>query len=127
VAQQIGTPIGIAIANIVANNINSPAAKGAELLPGYRAAFYSYAAMAGVGLVVTILFAANGDPVRMHQSPVEDGEAGAGEEEAGGEKKDSSDKKIASKVMTSLESVGRPGEKIELEDVQPSEKSELKG
>lgn len=125
VAQQIGTPIGIAIANIVANNINSPAAKGAELLPGYRAAFYSCAVMAGVGLVVTILFAANSDPVRMYSSPV--GEDRIGDEEAGPEKETS--KVLKEGSLTSLENVGvQPGEKSEVEESsdQPGEKTELK-
>lgn len=126
--QQIGAPIGIAVANIVANNFNSPTAKGAEFLPGYRAALYSYATMAGIGLVATILFAANNDPAEMHQSPLEDGAADAGDEEAGREKKEGSGEKITSEVMISLGSVGRPGEKIELEEnvVQPGEKYELK-
>lgn len=125
VAQQIGTPIGIAIANIVANNINSPTAKGAELVPGYRAAFYSYAVMAGVGLVVTIFFAPNSDPIRMHSSPA--GEDRAGDEEAGREKETSEVLKGSS--LTSLENVGaQPGEKSEVEEssVQPGEKTELK-
>ncbi|KAH7057545.1 major facilitator superfamily domain-containing protein [Linnemannia elongata] len=125
VAQQIGTPIGIAIANIVANNINSPTAKGAELLPGYRAAFYSCAVMAGVGLVVTILFAANSDPVRMYSSPA--GEDRTMDEEAGPEKETS--KVLKEGSLTSLENVGvQPGEKSEVEESsdQPGEKTELK-
>lgn len=125
VAQQIGTPIGIAIANIVANNINSPTAKGAELLPGYRAAFYSCAVMAGVGLVVTILFAANSDPVRMYSSPA--GEDRTMDEEAGPEKETS--KVLKEGSLTSLENVGvQPGEKSEVEESsdQPGEKTESK-
>lgn len=61
VSVQVGAPIGIAISNIVANHRNSPEAQGADLLPGYVDAFYSCAAMAGVGLIVTVLFAANQD------------------------------------------------------------------
>ncbi|KAG9072025.1 hypothetical protein KI688_006247 [Linnemannia hyalina] len=124
-AQQIGTPIGIAIANIVANNVNSPTAKGAELLPGYRAAFYSYAVMAGVGLVVTILFAANSDPVRMHSPPA--GEVCAGDDEAGREKETSEVLKGGSLMSLGDVSV-QPGEKSEMEEssVQPGEKTELK-
>ncbi|KAF9934779.1 hypothetical protein FBU30_000073 [Linnemannia zychae] len=72
VAQQIGTPIGIAIANIVASGKNSPSATGAELLPGYQAALYSYAVMAGVGLLVTLFFAANRDPTKAQQELPED-------------------------------------------------------
>ncbi|KAF9192798.1 hypothetical protein BGZ51_004783 [Haplosporangium sp. Z 767] len=65
VALQIGAPIGIAISNIIANGRNAPGATGAALLTGYRAAFYSFAVMAGIGLVVTIIFAANSDPAKM--------------------------------------------------------------
>ncbi|KAF9156338.1 hypothetical protein BG015_005991 [Linnemannia schmuckeri] len=68
VAQQLGTPIGIAIANIVANSKNSLTAMGAELLPGYRASFYAVTAIAGVGLVFTALVAANSDPVKVEES-----------------------------------------------------------
>jgi hypothetical protein len=70
VAQQLGTPIGIAIANIAANSKNSLMDIGAELLPGYRASFYAYTGIAGVGLVITILFAANSDPVKVEDSDV---------------------------------------------------------
>ncbi|KAF8915783.1 hypothetical protein BGZ58_005420, partial [Dissophora ornata] len=64
VALQISAPVGIAIANIIANTRNSATAMGAELLPGYQAAFYSAAVMSGVGLVATIILAANSDPVK---------------------------------------------------------------
>lgn len=64
VALQIGAPIGIAISNIIANGKNPANAVGKELLPGYKDAFYSYAVMAGVGLVLTIIFAANRDPAK---------------------------------------------------------------
>ncbi|KAF9127062.1 hypothetical protein BGW39_006151 [Mortierella sp. 14UC] len=137
VAQQIGTPVGIAIANIIANGKNSPTATGAELLPGYRAAFYSYTVMAGVGLVVTIIFGTNSDPARMHATPAEEGGAStaAGDEEAAHEKKVGQVASDAKKgvqsgsngSLASLENVGRPGEKTELENVgQPGEKAELK-
>ncbi|KAG0380994.1 hypothetical protein BGX24_001706 [Mortierella sp. AD032] len=135
VAQQIGTPIGIAIANIIANGKNSPTAIGAELLPGYRAAFYSYAVMASVGLVVTVIFAPNRDPVRMHAAPAEEGYvASSGDRENAHEKIDQvvgdSKKGIKSGSQASLaflENVGRPSEKAELKDVgQPGEKIELR-
>ncbi|KAK3842699.1 MAG: major facilitator superfamily domain-containing protein [Linnemannia gamsii] len=64
VAQQLGTPIGIAIANIAANSKNSITTVGAQLLPGYRASFYAVTGIAGVGLVLTILVAANSDPTK---------------------------------------------------------------
>ena len=81
---QLGAPVGIAISNIIANSRNPVGAVGADLLPGYRAAFYSYAIMGGVGLVLTILFAANQDPARIPETnPIEVAAvaAGAGEEE----------------------------------------------
>ncbi|KAF9907885.1 hypothetical protein EC991_010398 [Linnemannia zychae] len=141
VAQQIGTPIGIAIANIIANGKNSPTATGAELLPGYRAAFYSYAVMAGVGLVVTIIFATNSDPATMHATPAIDGDeenayAQKVDQVASGAKNGTQYEYQSSTV--SLENVSRRGEKTELGDigqagekaesvnaVQPGEKAEL--
>ncbi|KAF9361234.1 hypothetical protein BGX34_007264 [Mortierella sp. NVP85] len=75
VCLQLGAPIGIAISNIIANGRNSPTAVGAELLPGYRAAFYSFTVMAGVGLVVSLLLFPNSDPVRPSKDAT-DAEAG---------------------------------------------------
>jgi hypothetical protein len=125
VAQQIGTPIGIAIANIVANGVNSPTATGVGLLPGYRAAFYCYAVMAGVGLVVTIIFGTNSDPVSMHATSAEEGDmiTTAGNEEAAHEKAG----QVASDSKKGALS-GSEGSLTSLKDVdQPHEKSELKG
>ncbi|KAF8955205.1 hypothetical protein BGZ46_002696 [Entomortierella lignicola] len=84
VALQIGAPIGIAVSNIIANDRNAPTAMGADLLPGYRAAFYSYAVMAGVGLVFTIILAANHDVGKTEQidaTEVAAISAGAGEDD----------------------------------------------
>ncbi|KAF9564011.1 hypothetical protein EC968_004656 [Mortierella alpina] len=64
VALQVGGPIGIAIANILANDRNPATAFGPALLPGYHVAFYASAVMAGVGLVFTVVFASNSDPPR---------------------------------------------------------------
>ncbi|KAG0052355.1 hypothetical protein BGZ83_002694 [Gryganskiella cystojenkinii] len=64
VSLQLGAPIGIAIANIIANGKNPATAVGKALLPGYKDAFYSYAVMAGVGLILTIVLAANRDPAK---------------------------------------------------------------
>jgi hypothetical protein len=65
---QLGAPIGIAISNIIANGINpSSVTKGPALLPGYHAAFYSYAAMAGLGFLITLILAPNRDPEAMRQ------------------------------------------------------------
>ncbi|KAF8929525.1 hypothetical protein BGZ58_008884 [Dissophora ornata] len=89
VCLQIGAPIGIAITNIIANSRNPTGATGADLLPGYRAAFYTYAIMGGVGLVVTAIVASNQDPARIPETnPIEVAAvaAGAGEEELGNDK-----------------------------------------
>ncbi|KAF9207696.1 hypothetical protein BGZ49_010730 [Haplosporangium sp. Z 27] len=80
VCLQVGAPIGIAIANIVANHKNGSAAVGAQLLPGYIDAFYSFAIMGGVGLVVSLALYPNSDPVRppttsAKEADVENGEA----------------------------------------------------
>ncbi|KAG0335315.1 hypothetical protein BG000_007631 [Podila horticola] len=81
VSLQIGAPIGIAISNIIANGRNPHDAFGPALLPGYQSAFYSYAIMAGVGLVVTLIFATNRDPIKMSQpdakETIEDEEQGS--------------------------------------------------
>jgi hypothetical protein len=92
VCLQLGAPIGIAISNIIANGRNSPTAVGAELLPGYRAAFYSFTVMAGAGLVVSLLIFPNSDPVRLSKdaTDAEAGEAAAGVEvdTVGGDKEE---------------------------------------
>ncbi|KAG0049881.1 hypothetical protein BGZ83_005312 [Gryganskiella cystojenkinii] len=71
VSLQVGAPLGIAITNIVANHKNSPMAMGPELLPGYRDAFYTYAIIAAVGLVVTIIVSPNRDYVKEEKTDVE--------------------------------------------------------
>ncbi|KAF9949269.1 hypothetical protein BGZ70_001839 [Mortierella alpina] len=83
VSLQIGAPIGIAVSNIIANGRNAPTALGAELLVGYRAAFYSFAIMAGVGLLVTVIFAANSDPAKMKTPTGGDADAQVLDEERG--------------------------------------------
>ncbi|KAF9288641.1 hypothetical protein BGZ68_010854 [Mortierella alpina] len=92
VSLQIGAPIGIAISNIIANGRNAPTAVGAELLVGYRAAFYSFAIMGGVGLIVTVIFAANSDPAKMKTTG--DADAQISDEERG---------KVAVDQLTMLE------------------------
>ncbi|KAF9159976.1 hypothetical protein DFQ26_006001 [Actinomortierella ambigua] len=66
-ALQIGGPIGIAITNVIAEQRNPLGTKGAALLAGYRAAFYAVAIISGVGLLMTILLAANQDPPKMRE------------------------------------------------------------
>lgn len=61
---QLGAPIGLAIANIIAESYTPDGASenAALLMGGYSAAFYAYGVMGGVGLVVMLIFAANRDP-----------------------------------------------------------------
>ncbi|KAG0232743.1 major facilitator superfamily domain-containing protein [Mortierella sp. GBAus27b] len=62
---QLGAPIGLAIANIIAEAYTPHGAGNAEalLMGGYRAAFYAYGVMGGIGLIVMLIFAANRDPL----------------------------------------------------------------
>lgn len=60
---QVGAPIGIAIANIIADKHNKGIVAGPELMTGYRDAMYSFAAMAGLGLVCTLILNPNRDIV----------------------------------------------------------------
>ncbi|KAF9350720.1 hypothetical protein BGX26_011162, partial [Mortierella sp. AD094] len=62
VSLQIGIPLGIAIANIVANQFNAVGATDAGLLTGYHAAFYTYTIIGGVGLVSTLILFPNQEP-----------------------------------------------------------------
>ncbi|KAG0304644.1 hypothetical protein BGZ98_005243 [Dissophora globulifera] len=82
VSMQVGAPIGIAISNIVANSRNPPGTMGVDLLLGYHAAFYTYAIMGGVGLILTVLIAPNQDVIP--EEKISSGVAGgAGREELG--------------------------------------------
>ncbi|KAF9281379.1 hypothetical protein BGZ68_006669 [Mortierella alpina] len=61
---QLGAPVGLAIANVVAEAFTPEGARDAvALMSGYRAAFYAYGVMGGIGLLVMLLLAANRDPV----------------------------------------------------------------
>ncbi|KAF9947064.1 hypothetical protein BGZ70_002889 [Mortierella alpina] len=68
VSLQIGTPIGVAVSNVIANSRNSATAAGADLLRGYNAAFYSVAVLGGLGLIATVFLAPNSDPAAMSQA-----------------------------------------------------------
>ncbi|KAI7827512.1 major facilitator superfamily domain-containing protein [Gamsiella multidivaricata] len=59
---QLGAPIGLAIANIIAEAHTPAGAVDGQLMDGYRPAFYAYAVMGGVGLIMMLIFAANRDP-----------------------------------------------------------------
>ncbi|KAF9957580.1 hypothetical protein BGZ72_001670 [Mortierella alpina] len=88
VSLQIGAPIGIAIANIIANTKNAPDSVGVNLLPGYVAAFYAFTAMAGVGLVCTLILNPNSDPVKPAEGDIEVMEMGVSAQGAANGEKD---------------------------------------
>ncbi|KAF9118436.1 hypothetical protein BGX30_004579 [Mortierella sp. GBA39] len=69
VSLQLGAPVGVALSNIIANSRNSPTAVGVELLPGYRAAFYTEAVLGGIGLLIAILLVPHRDPVVVTENP----------------------------------------------------------
>ncbi|OAQ33563.1 hypothetical protein K457DRAFT_14783 [Linnemannia elongata AG-77] len=64
VGLRLGAPVAVALSNIIANSHNSPTTIGAELLPGYHAAFYTEAVLGGIGLLIAILYAATQRPCR---------------------------------------------------------------
>ncbi|KAG0291975.1 hypothetical protein BGZ98_002785, partial [Dissophora globulifera] len=51
-----------------------------DLMDGYRAAFYTFGVIAGIGFVATVIFASNHDPIeftgKMPEAPAEDQEKG---------------------------------------------------
>ncbi|KAF9438472.1 hypothetical protein BGZ76_007591 [Entomortierella beljakovae] len=63
VALQLGGPIGLAIATIVSQNFQGHGDSPAELMDGYRSAFYCLSVFAGVGIVLGLLLASNHDPI----------------------------------------------------------------
>ncbi|KAI1297836.1 hypothetical protein EDD11_006915 [Mortierella claussenii] len=67
VGVQMGAPIGLAIANIIAEARTPVGAADNELMRGYSAAFYAYGVMGGVGLVMMLIFAANRDPAEFSE------------------------------------------------------------
>ncbi|KAG0221349.1 hypothetical protein BGW41_006847, partial [Actinomortierella wolfii] len=81
-AFQIGGPIGIAITNVIAEQRNPPGTTGAALLVGYRATYYTYAIIGGVGLVTTLILAANQDPQKLREKPSENVDVAAGDNTA---------------------------------------------
>jgi len=62
VAMQLGGPIGLALATIMANAHTEPEATGDGLMSGYAAAFFTMAVIAGVGMLVSVILASNQDP-----------------------------------------------------------------
>ncbi|KAF8985867.1 hypothetical protein BGZ46_000970 [Entomortierella lignicola] len=67
VGVQLGAPIGLAIANIVAEAYTPKSFTDESLMKGYSAAFYAYGVMGGVGLVMMLIFAANRDPAEFSE------------------------------------------------------------
>ncbi|KAK3843726.1 MAG: major facilitator superfamily domain-containing protein [Linnemannia gamsii] len=64
VAIQLGGPIGLAISTILSQAYEPAAgAHGAALMFGYRAAFYTFGVIGGVGWILTLLLASNRDPI----------------------------------------------------------------
>ncbi|GJJ72032.1 hypothetical protein EMPS_04389 [Entomortierella parvispora] len=59
---QMGAPIGLAIANIIAEAHTPAVGDDLALMEGYSSAFYAYGVMGGVGILAVVLFAANRDP-----------------------------------------------------------------
>ncbi|KAG0005378.1 hypothetical protein BGZ80_008257 [Entomortierella chlamydospora] len=74
VGVQLGAPIGLAIANIIAEAYTpdtlvdgATSVSDENLMKGYSAAFYAYGVMGGVGLVMMLIFAANRDPAEFSE------------------------------------------------------------
>ncbi|KAG0204826.1 hypothetical protein BGX28_003359 [Mortierella sp. GBA30] len=64
VAIQLGGPIGLAISTILSQAYEGPLSGGVEsLMSGYRAAFYTFGVIGGVGFLLTLIFASNRDPI----------------------------------------------------------------
>lgn len=60
----MGAPIGLAIANIIAEAHTPSGGGDVALMKGYSSAFYAYGVMGGVGIIAVVLFAANRDPAQ---------------------------------------------------------------
>ncbi|KAF9102163.1 hypothetical protein BGX29_004905, partial [Mortierella sp. GBA35] len=63
VAIQLGGPIGLAISTILSQAYEPAGAEGAALMSGYRAAFYTFGVIGGVGWILTLILASNRDPI----------------------------------------------------------------
>ncbi|KAF9171675.1 hypothetical protein BGX20_007148 [Mortierella sp. AD010] len=106
VGVQLGAPIGLAIANIIAEAYTpdtlvdgATSVSDENLMKGYSAAFYAYGVMGGVGLVMMLIFAANRDPAEFSEvakAPAK--EVGDLEQyESGGDKEEVLDESIEGK------------------------------
>ncbi|KAF9166983.1 hypothetical protein DFQ26_006247 [Actinomortierella ambigua] len=78
-ALQFGGPIGIAVATVVVDQfVDLETTKDpAELMRGYKTAFYTMSVFSGVGFLVVLLLAANQDPIH----PQQDHESEAADQE----------------------------------------------
>ncbi|KAF9365080.1 hypothetical protein BGX34_011502 [Mortierella sp. NVP85] len=63
VAMQIGGPIGLAFATIISQSHQGVNGTLVDLMDGYRAAFYTFGVIGGVGWVLAAIFASNRDPI----------------------------------------------------------------
>jgi MFS family permease len=63
VAMQIGGPIGLAFATIISQSHQGANGTLVDMMDGYRAAFYTFGVIGGVGWVLAAIFASNRDPI----------------------------------------------------------------
>ncbi|KAF9193640.1 hypothetical protein BGZ51_002588 [Haplosporangium sp. Z 767] len=63
VAIQLGGPIGIALATILSQSYEDLTAGAAGQMNGYKAAFYTFGVIGGVGFLLTLILALNQDPI----------------------------------------------------------------
>ncbi|KAG0368231.1 hypothetical protein BGZ54_002409 [Gamsiella multidivaricata] len=63
VAIQLGGPIGLAFATIISQAHEGTGGTPEALMGGYRAAFYTFGVIGGIGAVLAAIFAANRDPI----------------------------------------------------------------
>ncbi|KAG0249604.1 hypothetical protein BG011_009105 [Mortierella polycephala] len=63
VAIQLGGPIGIAFSTILSQSYEDLTAGAAGQMNGYRAAFYTFGVIGGIGFLLTLILASNQDPI----------------------------------------------------------------
>ncbi|KAF9109099.1 hypothetical protein BGX27_008009 [Mortierella sp. AM989] len=63
VALQLGAPLGLAISTIVSESYQGVGRTPIALMDGYRAAFYTFGVIGGVGFMMTAIIAPNQDPI----------------------------------------------------------------
>ncbi|KAG0204827.1 hypothetical protein BGX28_003360 [Mortierella sp. GBA30] len=119
---QLGAPIGLAIANIIAEaNTPAGAEDAAALMSGYSAAFYAYGVMGGVGLVVMLIFASNRDPAEFAEATGIEGDHGPKRKDVDLEANQMGDKEEVDELAEGKAEVG--GEKSSLATASASSAS----